>query len=412
MQSSNRKTIFIFTSSPGEISGWVKPLVKKLKEREPGIRLIVLLPPCQYASGKEEEVCKQIPEIDMVLGPKKALGFLFLGRAPKNLYPLSKGAILHLGSDLFYSVLLSKKLGWPAFAYTHKFVAWKRYFKKFMVIDEKTKKYLLSKGVKEEQVGVVGNLMLDAVQPQFSREEARNLWKLDPQEPVIGLMPGSRPAHVRYISPFFLKAAELIREEIPSAQFLMSKSPFVSQSLYAQSLREDEGRVIEGTKGKFKKDKIITEKGLEVSFISGMPYDIMKVCDLILTIPGTNTAEAAFLGTPMVVAAPLHKPDLVPLYGFWGQVGRIPLLGKPLKRLVIRKFNKQIRFVAHPNKRVKREIAPEVRGIIRAGDVAEKAISLLKEPQALKKMSAELKAVMGQPGASDKIVALLKKGSE
>ncbi len=413
--------IFILSSSPGEISAWVKPLVKRLKEREPEARIIILLPPCPYASGKEEEVVKQIPEVSLVLGPKSALRFLFLGKAPENLYPLSKGVILHLGSDLFYSFLLSRKLAWPAFAYTHKFVAWKRYFKKFMVIDEKTKKYLLTRGIAEEQVAVVGNLMLDGVRPRFSREEFRNLWKIGSQKPVISLMPGSRPDHVKYMAPFFLRVAELIREEIPSAQFLMSKSPFTSRELYSRSLREGSGRVIEGTRGTIslppfpsqaraerEGGKIVTGEGLEAFLIPGLPHDVMQVSDLILTIPGTNTAEAAFLGTPMIVVVALNKPELVPLYGFWGQVGRVPFLGRLLKRLVIRKFDRQVRFTSHPNKRVKREIVPEIRGVVRADDVARRAVSLLREPPVLKNMSAELKTVMGQPGAADKIIDLLE----
>ncbi|NLX85410.1 MAG: hypothetical protein GXZ00_07330, partial [Synergistaceae bacterium] len=43
--------LFILTNSPGEVSGWVMPVVKELESAQfpAKIRLVVL--PCQYASG-------------------------------------------------------------------------------------------------------------------------------------------------------------------------------------------------------------------------------------------------------------------------------------------------------------------------------------------------------------------------
>lgn len=403
--------IFIFTSSPGEISGWVSPLVKKLKKEKPESRIIVLIPPCPYASGKEVEVCKNIPEIDKVFGAKASLKFLFLGKLPFDIYPLSKGVILHLGGDLFYSVLLSKRLGWPAFAYTHKFVAWEKHFRKFMVIDEKVKTQLVSKGIAKEKIAVVGNLMLDGVEPQFSQEEDFKLWGLEATKPVLSLMPGSRPFQVKYMSPLFLKVAELVKEEIPKVQILFSKSAFVPPEYYIKMIeKRRQEEAFEGIKGNFQEEegklKIITEKGIEILFLEA-PYDIMQVSDLVLTVPGTNTAEAAFLGISMVVVAPLNKPEVIPLYGFWGYVGRIPFIGRFLKKWVIKKFDKQVKFVAHPNKRKRKEIVPEIRGIVKAKEIAEKVVELLKNPSLREKMSEELHFIMGERGAAERIVALL-----
>ncbi len=51
--------IFIPADSPGELAGWVRPLVDKLKEKAPQIKINLMITPYQYASGMEIEVTRQ-----------------------------------------------------------------------------------------------------------------------------------------------------------------------------------------------------------------------------------------------------------------------------------------------------------------------------------------------------------------
>jgi lipid-A-disaccharide synthase len=76
---------------------------------------------------------------------------------------------------------------------------------------------------------------------------------------------------------------------------------------------------------------------VRVSAYQGLQYDIMQASDLAITIPGSNTAEMAGLGLPMVVALPLNKPESLPLEGIPGLIGRIPVFGPSLKRAAVLK---------------------------------------------------------------------------
>jgi lipid-A-disaccharide synthase len=66
-------------NSPGELSGWVKPITRTLKQKEKAIKISVIIPPCQYASGMEKEVVSGFPDVDGVAGPTDYLKYIFLG---------------------------------------------------------------------------------------------------------------------------------------------------------------------------------------------------------------------------------------------------------------------------------------------------------------------------------------------
>jgi len=269
---------------------------------------------------------------------------------------------------------------------------------------------LTAKGIDVKKIDVVGDLFVDATKPSFSREEIKKLWNLGADDFVVGIFPGSRPYQIKYMTPFFLRCAELIKKNFSNVKFILSKPVFVSEEQIEGAIKsEDSSGILEGTTGKLSNGWIITEKGIKIQLISEMPYEVINAADLILTIPGTNTAQIASLGCPMVVVAPLNKLDEIPLDGAAGYVQFFPFLGRPLKKFLVKKFSDKLQWTAIPNQKAKSEIVPEVRGVTCPEDVARKAGELIVDYKRRKEISEKLKEVMGEGGAARKIVEVMQR---
>jgi len=400
--------VFIVTNSPGELVGWVRPVVRSLKKKASKIKIVVIITPCQYASGMEKEIAKSFPEVDYVMSKGEYFKYLFFGLRPPQLYlnASCKGVVLFLGGDPIYALLLSKRLGFPAMAYTHK-LRYKRCFKRFMVLDDKVRKRFIEEGVRPEKVVVVGDLVGDAVQPLISKKDLSQLLHISPDSLCVSIFPGSRPQIVRYMTPFFLKVCELIKEEFPKIQFFLVLSPFVAKEELANLTEEKLSKVFPVKRVKLKKEenrwKLITESGLRVLVIEENRHKVMSMSTIAITIPGTNTRELSFLGVPMVVAVPLNKPEAIPLDGLAGLVGNVPLVGTSIKRWIVRRYSKNVKFTAAPNRYAGKEIVPEVRGVIQAEDVAKEAIALLKDRSSLHRISTQLKELFSSHNSADKL---------
>jgi len=395
------------TNSPGELIGWVKPAAEKLKEKLKEAIITVVIPPCQYASGMEEKVARELAEVDYVVGPSQYLKYLFLGRKPSSFHQGRKGVIVFLGGDPFHAVILARRLKLPAVAYTQR-LRWKRYFRKFMVLDDATREKFIAQGAKEEKVVPVGDLTKDGIKLGMSAKEMLRYWELDSEHFIISFLPGSRSQEIRYMAPFFLRVAELIKEEFPSSHFLFILSPFFPRE---ELTIGSENKAFPGVRVKLQKEnsqwKLVTESGLKVLLVEEKRYEAMNISHLIVTIPGTNTLESTYLGTPMVVAIPLNKPEAIPLDGLAGSVGRLPFFGSFIKKKVVRGYNQRIKFTALPNIRAGRQIVPEIRGVIEPADVAKEVTELLRNPEQLTKMKEELRNIDTTEGAADKVANII-----
>src|SRR6202011_3181219 len=60
-----------------------------------------------------------------------------------------------------------------------------------------------------------------------------------------------------------------------------------------------------------------------------------------ITIPGTEVIELAALGVPAVVCTPFNAPELVVIGGPLQYVGKLPLIGTPVKRAAVVAFAKR-----------------------------------------------------------------------
>jgi len=401
---------FVLTAnSPGEVSTWLAPVVRALRQEVPVARITVFLVPCTFATGGEASVVAAMPEVDRVFSPgqywRHAVALPSLRGFDRQ------GAVLFLGGDPIHALWLARRLEMPPLAYMERGSSLSRGFREIFVPDENARGRVLRRGAPPERVQVVGDLMLDAVQPKRSPEAVRTLLGLDPARPVMAVFPGSRPFELQQLLPFFMRVAEILWEGRRELQFVISLAPFVPpqelDGLPVPALGGTRVTLAAEDNPPGERWRAVTERGLVVPALRGASHDILQIADLALTVPGSNTAEMAALGVPMVVVAPLNLAETIPLPGLINYLTRIPLVGRRWRRAVVFRANARAPFIALPNRKAGRAIVPEVRGVLRPEDVALEAARLLADAKARAAMRAELRRVMGPPGAAQRIAARL-----
>ena len=412
--------IVITVNSPGEVSGWLKPVVVALETFPGRKRITVFVPPCPYASGAESKVVEEIPQVEQVIGPQETVRYILCGKLPKDFRPADHGIVLFLGGDLTYAALLKKRLGYPAVAYTEGLTNWSRAFARFAMpypwMAAKIKKPAVKRRIK-----VIGNLMLDAVRPQISKERMQEIMG-NGTAPGLLLVPGSRPVHFQYMLAFYIKTVEKIKEQWPELVAAVSISPFVTEeqlvdALFGWGAREwGLSATYQGEKNnplnsaEIKElGEIRTETGVIIPCFQYQQYNLMNWADLALTIPGTNTVELSSMGVPMVVTIPLNHPEEIPLEGLVGMISDLPLIGRPLKKRLLPKFQAKIKFTAWPNRLAGELVVPELIGQLSPEEVARTAVGILHDPVKRLQTNRRLRQVVGPPGAAERLVALLQE---
>jgi len=410
---SSEPDVVIVTNSPGELSSWVRVMAEQIKKDIPNCRVIISLVPCPFATGKEEEVAEQFSSVDFVINPSQFLSLALLGKKPPGFKPSKNGLVIFLGGDYWHAALLARRLNYPAVAYAARpNVSCTGNFKYFFCSHKKIGDKLLKNGVPAEKIKIAGNLIVEAVRPHLSRIEALEKWHLNSDKLIIGIFPGSRLFSLQDSLPVFLKVAEEIRKEIPDVQFLLGLSPFRTVEELELILKNPVSP-IPGTGGRIDNSgeisRIITQGGVDVSIVGQDRYDLMNIADLILTIPGTNTAECAFLGRPMVVACSWKAR--IPGGGLGFIINKLPL--SRFRRSLMYGAFRRHRFMALPNQIAEREIVPEVRVEENSSEITKVALDLIRNEKLRKEMGTELKNIMGTSGAvkniSNAIAEILQK---
>lgn len=129
-------------------------------------------------------------------------------------------------------------------------------------------------------VSFVGHPLADRVRPTMGRDEALASFGLDPGRRVVGLFPGSRRGEIAKLFPVILESAQLLRERYPGIQFILPLASSLTDGDIAPQLEAS---------------------GLDVTVARDRVYDVMLVCDAIITVSGTVTLEIALMGVPMVI---------------------------------------------------------------------------------------------------------------
>ena len=387
IQNSGNIDIIILANGPGELSSYVKPTAEAIKGHAIKTRIIIVLTPCPYSTGKEEHIARNIPGVSLVISSSDFIKWALLRKSPKNVTFYKKGVVLFMGGDILYGKILAKRLKYPAFAYSEAYAKWPKIYKKFFVPDKMAQDKLIRQGFPKEQIKIVGNLMVDSIILNKSKADIFNILKLDPKKRLISFLPGSREFQVQFTFNFFSKVAKEMTNNNPDFQFAFIVSPYLPEKYIKKHL----------------KNEYLEINGNKIKMIYSDQHDVIAASDLVITVPGTNTAEVAIIGTPMIVTFPLASAHLIPLEGIFQIIGKIPLLGFFFKNFYVKIVQRKTRFFAIPNIKADKEIVPELTGNIQPGTVAEKAVVLLDNKDSMAKMRTALKVSLGAPGAADKI---------
>lgn len=406
MEPLDQHQIIVTVNGPGEISGWLYPFATALKRRAPELRICVAVLPYVFASGAEVSVVRTIEGIDAVAGVKETMRYLCGGPLPQGFEKGRPGCLLHFGGEPFLSFMLARKWRYACLAYIETSENDRPWFAKVYVTDETALPRRSSNG----RCAVVGNMMVDAAWMRAPRRQA-------PSHPplTIGIFPGSRTLALKHMLPFCMKVAGLAAPALPQARWMLAKADYISVAQLKAVAADEHGRMLEGESARWEEGGplgyLVSPRGTRVEIQTSST--VMAECDLAVTVPGTNTAELAALGVPMLVLLPMHFPELYPFPGLIGYLHTVPLVGRPLKRSLLLAYFRRVRYMALPNRKLKREVVPELSGVFTAEEVAAKLLETVNGP--LERVGQELRAVMGPPGAAerlvDEIMAYMRRGA-
>ena len=129
-------------------------------------------------------------------------------------------------------------------------------------------------------VRYVGHPSVDKVHARRSRSEDLARFGLHENQPVVGLLPGSRANEINRLLPVMLAAAERLQQELPSIQFILPQADSISDELL---------------------NTCLTQSPVKIMVIKDQPYDVIQCCDALMTCSGTAALEVALLTVPMVI---------------------------------------------------------------------------------------------------------------
>lgn len=430
--------VVVTVNSPGEVATWLEPLARELLPRLGEGRLTVMIPPCTFASGAEARVVRSLLGDDprvQVYEPGQVLAWLLLRKRPPDYRPVGRGVVLFLGGDMVYAAWIARRLGYRALAYTEGRVRWTGTFDRFLLPDEgaleRARRRLGPKAqALTSRLEVVGDLMADAAQSRIPPHDVRERLELTSGEQVLLLLPGSRPAEVRLVLPLYLDGLGVLAGAGPARESqplraVIALSPFADGEAAAAEARrhlksaggwrepEDppaagDGWIdlrLAGARRAVLAERVGGSRPLRVELVQGATRELMAAADLALTIPGSNTAEMAAFGLPMVVVLPLQWPEEIPLEGLPGLLGGIPWLGPAIKRRVVHRLERSLGFVALPNRKAGRRVVPELRGEVTPELIGRELAAWLDDGPRRAGVRRELEALRGATGAARRVAA-------
>jgi lipid-A-disaccharide synthase len=139
------------------------------------------------------------------------------------------------------------------------------------------------------RVDFVGHPLVDRLRGLARDGDAtarRRALGLDPDRPLVALLPGSRRNEVRSTLPLQLRVAAQVHARDPRVAFAVAVAPTIPRATVDEAVARAQLPSL-----------------LSLAVFEGRTYDVLLAADCALAKPGTVTVEAALLGTPLVVAA-------------------------------------------------------------------------------------------------------------
>jgi lipid-A-disaccharide synthase len=125
----------------------------------------------------------------------------------------------------------------------------------------------------------IGHPLVDAVRTPVSREAFAARYGLDPEAPIIAVLPGSRPTELAHHMPQLMAAIAQMGASNPR-QFVFATAPGLSQGQLKAHMGAHPPAIMT---------------------VENATYDLLAAADVAIVSSGTATVEAALIGVPMVV---------------------------------------------------------------------------------------------------------------
>ena len=210
-------------------------------------------------------------------------------------------------------------------------------------------------------VDFVGHPLVDVVRPTMSRAEFAALHNLNPNKPIVAILPGSRQNEIRQNYGRVLEACERLIRADNEMQFVVAAAPNLTAGSFASH----------------------TLPAIDIRLVQGATYDALAAADCAIVASGTATIEAALLGTPMVVVYRVS-----------------PISASILRRMIRTPFFSMVNLIAG------RSVVPElIQDDFAPAAVEEQVRRLLDSPAAREEMKsslAEVRAKLGPGGAIER----------
>lgn len=221
------------------------------------------------------------------------------------------------------------------------------------------------------KVVFVGHPLLEVLESKQTRADFCAGAGLDPDRPIIGMLPGSRDMEVGSMLPAMAGTLKTVQGKLPGVQGVIGLAPTVSRADLAAHLA----------------GKALPEDARGVPVVENGTYEVMNHADLLLVTSGTATLESACFGTPLLVLYRMSR------LSWW-----------IARRLV------SIPDIGLVNVVAGRRIAPEfLQDEVDPKVLSPVVLDLLREPEKRRAMTRELREVrdrLGTPGASSRVADL------
>ena len=404
--------ILILSNGPGEVTTWVRPVVEALREQLghdiSQVRISVILSPCPHASGKEAAIALGYPEVDRVQAAADFWQFLLWGKTAENWDWRNQGAVVFLGGDQLFPVIIGKKLGYKTVVYAEWSARWHNFIDKFAIMKAQVAKNVSPKYI--DKFTVVGDLMLEAAENEITSKIENPKSQIN----IIGILPGSKAAKLTQGVPLTLAIAEYIHSKLPQTKFFIPVAPTLDLSTLADFAKPENNPLAKAFNfqgADLIGDNLVTSTGLIVALKSENPaYHLLSQCSICLTTVGANTAELGALAVPMIVLLPTQQLDAMRSWdGLPGILANLPGVGSSFAKLINWWMIKNKGLLAWPNIWAQAEIVPELVGKLQPETVGKMVLDLLENPEKLAAIRDKLRSVRGEGGAAEKLAILVKK---
>ncbi len=410
--------IMILSNGPGEITTWVLPVVKQIRNHENisknNLRISVILSPCPHATGNEVEILRKSSQIDRIKSAEAFFAFLLWGKTKDDWDWYSQGLVLFLGGDQFFALTVAKRFGYQSLIYAEWDARWYRHIDYFAVMNQAVIDKIPIDF--QSKCTVVGDLIAD-IQVDNSEE---NL--LIDNKITIGLLPGSKDSKLTQGVPFLIAIAEYIYQKNKNIEFIIPIAPTINAEIlasYANKNNNSFTSIFNNVTGKLieRENEVYlqTSGGINIKLISEFPcHENLTKCQICLTTIGANTAQLGALAIPMIILIPAYQLTAMKSWdGLPGLLANLPLVGDLfttfMNKIVLQYIIKNKKLYGWPNIWAKKEIVPELIGYLKIEKVGDLTLNLLEDQSKLKQIKNNLKTVRGTSGASLKIAQMISQ---